>query len=362
MSGSSVGQIVGGVVGGVIGFVSGGPAGAVKGFSIGYTLGGIINPPDGPTLVGPRLDDLRVTTSTYGAVQGLVYGPKNRASGNVIWSTGLIEAVKKKKSGGKGGGGTTTKTYSYSVSFALQINARPSARFSRIWMNGKLVFDAVGISLPAVDLVNGQLIDKSYGTHVVMDEVRFWPGSTTQIADPLIETYLGAGGTPAFRGRTYLTFKNLQLADFGNQMPYAIEVELVADEEITLGQVIQDLTDRSGVGIVSCANHRDQVEGYMIGASMSVSAALVPLATAYNLDIAEQGGQIRFVSRLRGMRGVIPTDEMGGRDANAGPIEPARYANLRSIGLPKQVALSFADSDFDYQNRQRDPGWGGHEQ
>ena len=31
-------------------------------------LGGLIDPPKGPDIKGPRLDDLSVQTSTYGAI------------------------------------------------------------------------------------------------------------------------------------------------------------------------------------------------------------------------------------------------------------------------------------------------------
>lgn len=62
---SSVGQVVGGVVGGIIGFFAGGNV--MLGASIGMAIGGYIDPPKGPKIEGPRLNDLAVQSATYGA-------------------------------------------------------------------------------------------------------------------------------------------------------------------------------------------------------------------------------------------------------------------------------------------------------
>src|SRR4030067_285299 len=141
MSGSSAGQLVGGVVGGVVGFYTGGRVGALQGFSIGYSLGGVVDPPKGPDIEGPRLDDKRVISSTYGEPIPLVYGPDNRLSGNMIWSTGLSETENEEDSGGQGGGSSSSTTYSYSVSYSVAICGRPGRGIRKIWMNGKLMFD-----------------------------------------------------------------------------------------------------------------------------------------------------------------------------------------------------------------------------
>ena len=59
-----MGQLVTTVLGGALGFVIGGPFGA----QIGAMLGGMIGSTlFGPTIKGPRLNDLKVSASTYGA-------------------------------------------------------------------------------------------------------------------------------------------------------------------------------------------------------------------------------------------------------------------------------------------------------
>ena len=70
----SAGQIVGGIVGGVIGFIAGGPMGAVKGYMIGSSIGGMIDPPPGPDLKGPTLDDKSFNSAAYGVSLATLHG------------------------------------------------------------------------------------------------------------------------------------------------------------------------------------------------------------------------------------------------------------------------------------------------
>jgi hypothetical protein len=54
------------------------------GFLIGSVAGNLLFPEKGPTIEGPRLGDLNVTSSTYGRPIPLSYGTM-RMGGNVIW-------------------------------------------------------------------------------------------------------------------------------------------------------------------------------------------------------------------------------------------------------------------------------------
>ncbi len=79
----STGQAVGGIVGAAAGFMIGGLTGALYGAQIGIAAGGYLDPPKGPTMEGPRLSDLAVQTSTYGAFIPRVYGTVAQ-NGNVF--------------------------------------------------------------------------------------------------------------------------------------------------------------------------------------------------------------------------------------------------------------------------------------
>jgi len=143
---SAVLQIAGVAIGGALG----GPLGASIGGAIGGAIGAAI---EGPTQIeGPRLTDLRVMSSSYGATLPLVYGAENRISGNMIASSGLIEKRHKESSGGKGGSETEVKTYTYSVTVAISLGEGPCKNITRIWANSKLLFDIFAIETEVIRL------------------------------------------------------------------------------------------------------------------------------------------------------------------------------------------------------------------
>ncbi|MFN3315050.1 MAG: hypothetical protein ACK46Q_16535, partial [Hyphomonas sp.] len=122
-------------------------------------------------------------------------------AGNMIWSSGIREQqnVTRTRSGGKGSGGATqtSVTYSYFASFALSFGEGPAEDVLRIWADGKLIYDKTGAS---PDVAKPDL------------KFRFHSGTEDQLADPLIETHVGAGRAPAHRGLVTIVFEDLALA------------------------------------------------------------------------------------------------------------------------------------------------------
>lgn len=182
--------------------------GASIGWMGGVMLGNLLfGGSKGQTTEGPKLDDLSVQTSTYGSAIPLLYGTM-RTAGNVIWSTNLKETRHEQhQRGGKGGGGggSTQISYTYSVSFAVGLCAGPVSTVRRIWADTKLIYDATAS--------NTQAMEKYPGV------VRIHAGCEDQQPDSTIEMHEGVGNVPAYRGLCYLTFTDLQLADFANRIP-----------------------------------------------------------------------------------------------------------------------------------------------
>lgn len=229
---SSAGQIIGGVVGAIAGFFMGGPAGALYGAQIGMGIGGYIDPPKGPNLYGPRLTDLSVQSSTYGAVIPRLYGTTT-VYGNVFWIEN--NALKEKShtednEGGKGGGdaGTTT-TYSYYGTFAVGLCKGPIAGVRRIWIGSELWYDAGN------DNINSIL-----ASNLNSSKFSLYIGSETQMPDSRMQATLGVSNTPAYRGLAYIVFKDLQLAKYGNSIQGAqVKVEVVKVGKVKLYQSIR---------------------------------------------------------------------------------------------------------------------------
>src|SRR5690348_11790410 len=121
-----------------VGTLVGGPLGGALGALAGQQLDRAVL--GAPTRKGPRLKDLSIQTSSYGAPIPRVFGAM-RVAGSVIWATELAEH--RDKSGG-GKGKPKVVTYSYTSSFAVALSSRPIRRIGRIWADGNLLRGAAG--------------------------------------------------------------------------------------------------------------------------------------------------------------------------------------------------------------------------
>lgn len=214
---SSGGQIVGGLIGGVVGFFNP-PLGWALGAQLGMMIGGLLDPPKGPTVSGPRLGDLTIQTATYGAVIPRVYGTV-ALTGNIFWmeNNKILETVVKKKSGGKGGSKTKTKTYVNYGTFAVGLCKGPITGVKRIWIKGELFYDA-GSSDPST-VAASNAAATGFTVHL---------GTDTQMPDTRIQATIGAADTPAWRGLAYIVFLDLPLAKYGESLVGAqVKVEVV---------------------------------------------------------------------------------------------------------------------------------------
>lgn len=197
-----------------VGYYFGGPMGAQMGFALGTMLGGTLFP-DVVKQSGPRISDLRVTESAYGAMLPIVYGTIP-VPGNVIDASDLHESAHTKKTGGgKGGGGPVVKqtTYTYSVDLAIALCEGEIAGLLQLYANEILIYDATpGTTIGKPDWLN----------------IKIYPGSETQAPDPTLEAIHGAGNVPGYRGAAYLVLRRFELEQFGNRLPNFRAVVAVA--------------------------------------------------------------------------------------------------------------------------------------
>ncbi|RQS84327.1 phage tail protein [Burkholderia seminalis] len=195
--GQSVGLLLG-VAGAVVGGVLGGPLGAQAGFLAGNLIGSILLPHK-----QPELADIRVQDAAYGKYIPRLYG-KYRLSGNVMW----VGPAHEHSQSGKGMGGKGNQPY-VTMSFAVALCAGPITAVTRIWANGKLIYD---ISNPS----NFQAIS---GSAQMVTNFTVYPGDENQTADPIMQSYEGAANVPAHRGMAYVVFNELNLQNWGNYLP-----------------------------------------------------------------------------------------------------------------------------------------------
>jgi hypothetical protein len=197
------GQIIGQVIGTVIGTMVGGPIGGAIGGGLGGAVGSSFD--SLPTQYGPRLDDLRVQKSEYGAPIPIVYGTV-AIQGNVIWAADIKEVQTETEQGGKGGPSQTTVNYSYLGSFAVLLCEGEIEDVGRIWAGPakRLIWD---------------------GAKLESGTLRVYRGTDDQEPDSLMEQYEGVGNVPAYRGYAYIVIEEFELAKDGNTLPFlTIEV------------------------------------------------------------------------------------------------------------------------------------------
>jgi len=193
----AVGTAIGGAFGGaILGF-----SGAAIGGFIGSTVGSVVDSwivsslAPAQRIEGARLDTLRITSATEGAVIPRLFG-RMRIGGNIIWATDFREEINTtSQGGGKGGGPTVTTTeYLYYASFAIGLCEGAITGIGRVWADGNAM-DMTGVTW------------------------RWYPGDEAQTADPFISAKMGAANAPAYRGMAYVVFEELDLSPFGNRLP-----------------------------------------------------------------------------------------------------------------------------------------------
>ena len=172
----AVGSAIGGSIGGGLLGVSAVTIGGFIGSSVGSLVDSWIVSSLAPAqrIEGARLDGLRITSSTEGAVIPRLFG-RMRIGGNIIWATDFREETKTTtQGGGKGGGGGKVKTteYLYYASFAVALCEGEITGIGRVWADGKAM-DMTGVTW------------------------RWYPGDEAKGPDPFISAKMGAANTPA---------------------------------------------------------------------------------------------------------------------------------------------------------------------
>lgn len=213
---AAAGAAIGGATLGT-GVVALGMTGPAIGWMAGSMVGAMLLKPPAPQ--GPRLEDKKVSSSTYGNAIPVVWGT-DRCAAQIIWSSDLIEH--EEEVGGKGfGDGATIYTYSVNVYICVCESPFAKPRYPlRLWGNGRLIGTFNGQSWD----VDDQLISRA--------GVREYIGAADQMPDAVYEAAVGVANAPAYRGRLTIMLEGLWLTDFGNRVPnFELEVTSEFDME-----------------------------------------------------------------------------------------------------------------------------------
>lgn len=301
-----------------LGTALGGPIGGAIGALAGQAIDAQIFKPKGRT--GPRLTDLNVQTSRYGAQIPRIFG-RMRVAGTVIWATDLKESSS--TSGGKGQPSVTS--YTYSASFAVALSSRRIDGIGRIWADGNLLRGSAG------------------DMKAPLGAMRVHDGSAGQVVDPLVAAAVGLDQAPAFRGCAYLVLEDLQLADFGNRIP-SLTVEVIAeDEAVPVSWIASDLL---GDAVTFAGEEEPVVLGYAADGS-DIGDALAPLIEGFGLGWRTDGDAIALADRIATGRTLARDGELRAVDGRR--EAPSERQRMPLDDVPVRLAVRHFDPDRDYQ-------------
>lgn len=221
-------------------------------------------PPRAPIDLGPitvRNGALGFTRSEYGAMLPIIYGAY-RVDGNVIWASDLetsyyvIDGEKLQAS---------------YVNFALGLAEGEASALLRIWYGDRLVVDnsmnvndetlaqpnASGyIFSTTVDLLSEDSPLRGVSGLNKDTTIEIYQGSETQVPDPTMVAQDGELLTPAYRGLTYIMFKNFLFGPDDGSLP-PIYVEVLSNTAPTTPKLYGAQMDPSV--------HFDQIEDSIFG-------------------------------------------------------------------------------------------------
>ena len=238
-------QLVVAAAGAIVGFVVGGPVGA----QVGWVLGSLVGTQFAPDQKseGPRLDDLKVSSSQYGTPIPYVNGHP-RVAGQIIWASDKREIVTVTKSGK-----TKITTYTYEVDLLVMLTDNPIAAVTRIWSDGKLVYSV----LAGADAATITASENSE----LWSRVTVYTGSSSQLPDPDYEAAVGTANAPAYRGRGSVFIKSLQLGGSERIPNLTFEVGTLVSSGVIYSNVILQTHWPAAITMdEACqANHGDSI-------------------------------------------------------------------------------------------------------
>lgn len=157
---------------------------------------------------------------------------------------------------------------------------------------------------------------------------------------PLVASIEGIANTPAYRGLAVAVFENLELAEYGNRIPF-LTFELLGDGEPP--QVAAILDDASRGTIASSLDR--SIMGYAAYGA-SIQTALQPLVDCFGIELFDDG----FGLRSPAVSALVPiTEDELGNSADARPAARIQKERASARDIPGLLRLGYYDPARDYQ-------------
>ena len=320
-------------------------------FAIGFGLsfiGSLLTPRQ--TIEGPRLDDLGGPKFSYGEDVVRIWGAA-RVPLKVVWTT-QFEEVRQTSGGGKGGfGGPRNVRFIYFGTFAGIYTRGPAIGIRKLWFTGRPVFN-MG---PDADQ---ETIDNS--TTFANAHLETYLGTLDQPVSPTIEGVDGVGNVPAYRDRTVQVIERLPLEDYGNTFPIVSGEVVQAGSVDGNGIITADLVPLSTVIVEACSEVgitpdlidvsalTKMVRGAILQTG-TVGEALRQIARAYQVDVIESEGKLKFLEHPRSPVAAPPLADFAAyENGQERPPNDFEETIVAETELPTELVVSAFDPALAY--------------
>lgn len=207
-----------------------------------------------------------------------------------------------------------------------------------------------------VNALLGQMLDglghdMQYASYKIrFDQLNIYMGDDTQTPDPKIESWIGVGNVPAFRGICYFVINNLQLEDFGNALPtFNIEVqEREGTESVSLHEVIADICTSANLApteydTASFMNLNIRMDGFALTQATTGRDAINSLQKVYPFDAAETNYKLLFSWINQYPKLILRRDDLGAHvDSDETPASE-EVKRMSDLDLPYRINLKFQE-------------------
>ena len=181
-------------------------------------------------------------------------------------------------------------------------------------------------------------------------DIRFYTGDLAQTPDPLIESYLGVGNVPAFRGTSYVVFERLAIGNFGNILP---QLNFVVSEKATktVAEGIGDIIERAGLTAsdYDVSTLTPDLRGYVSVGPSSATAMLQPILQAFNLIVTQRSNALIFRERGSQDTNLVETDDLSAASRREGSTRPFVITDTFASDLPAEVNVNFREPKINLQ-------------
>lgn len=195
----------------------------------------------------------------------------------------------------------------------------------------------------------------SFSTKVMGESPNFHRGPVTGLLgaedapiDELFESLRAPKRIPAYRGKIVVTFRGLQLFDFGNTLPQ-FEADVVQSEQAMVRDYVSQVC--RDAGMLEDEFDADALSQPLLGLAMrgpqDAREKLVPVMMGYELVTSESGGRITFLHRNNVPQWDIEASDLSAREIGADTIRPVTFSDMGDEPADA-VVVTYRDAARDY--------------